>query len=113
MANVEQWLVRAVDHRRSAFNLAARAGFAHVVAGQMHLSLHRPRDLRSCDVLGQIDKHRAGATGLGNVKSFVDTSWNVMRVLDQHVPLRAGTGDAGDVRFLERVSANGAGGDLT
>ena len=58
------------------------------------------------DVLGDIDDHRAGTAGLGDVKGLADGRGQVVDVLDKEVVLHAGTGDADRVHLLEGVATD-------
>ena len=54
-------------------------------------------------ILGDIDDHRAGATGAGDKKGLPDNPRQLLGPLHQIIVLRDGTGDAGDIGFLEGV----------
>ncbi|CAA7626911.1 conserved hypothetical protein [Magnetospirillum sp. UT-4] len=60
-------------------------------------------------VLGQVDQHRAGTAGAGDVEGLVHGAGQIVDVLDQVIVLGARPGDAGDVGFLEGVVADQAG----
>ena len=53
------------------------------------------------DVLRQVDQHRAGATGAGDIERFLDGFGQVLDVPDQEVVLDARPGNADRVDFLK------------
>ena len=57
---------------------------------------------------GQIDDHRAGTTGTGDVVRFGEHARNVLGVRDQIGVLGDRVGDTDDIGFLERIGADGA-----
>ena len=63
-------------------------------------------------VLGQVDQHRTGPPGPGDMEGLVDGLGQLVDVLHQVVVLGAGPGDADDVHFLEGVVADQGGGHL-
>eukprot|EP00756_Hemistasia_phaeocysticola_P021854 Hpha_TRINITY_DN15798_c2_g5::TRINITY_DN15798_c2_g5_i1::g.40459::m.40459 len=65
------------------------------------------------DILGQVDQDRALLAGVGVVESFVDNIRKLLDTLQLVRPLRAGPYDVTSRTFLEGVSADGSGGDLT
>src|ERR1035437_5563864 len=56
-------------------------------------------------ILGDVDQHRAGTGGFGDLKGVTNSWGNVLGLVDEEVVLRHGQGDAGDVDFLEGVRA--------
>src|SRR5262249_9632884 len=64
------------------------------------------------DVLGDIDQHRAGASGGGDVEGFVDRLGQIFELLNKVVVLGGRSGDAEGVGFLESVAADELGRDL-
>ena len=58
------------------------------------------------DVLWDVDDHRAGPAGLGDVERFLDHPRDVVHVGDQIGMLHDGQGDADDVGFLKGAPAN-------
>ena len=77
-----------------------------VVGTQLDLFRIMEFRLADGDVLRQIDQHRAGATGAGDVESFLDGFGQVLDVPDQEVVLDARPGNADRVDFLKRVVAD-------
>ena len=65
--------------------------------------------MRGHDVLGQIDQHRAGTAGPGDIKGLADGRHQILGVVDQIVMLGAGPGDADDIHFLKGVVADQSG----
>ena len=63
-------------------------------------------------VLGDVDEHRAGAAGLGDLEGVADCGRNVFGAADEEVVLGHGQRDAGDVDFLKRVGAENFAGDV-
>ena len=72
---------------------AFRPDKGHPVAGQ--------------HIFGNVEKHRAGAAGAGNVKGFLDGGGDVLDFHHQHIVLSDGESNAGDVGFLKGVAADG------
>ena len=58
------------------------------------------------DVLGEIDQHRAGSTGLGHVEGFLDNPGHILDFGNQVVVLGDGPADLDDRGFLEGVGAD-------
>ncbi len=56
-------------------------------------------------VLGDVDQHRAGAAGLGDLEGLAEHGGDVFGAGDQPVVLGDGQGDAGDVDFLKGVAS--------
>ena len=83
------------------------------IAGEVHRDVViRVRDGGVLDVLGDVDQHRAGAAGRGDVEGFLDDPRDVLRVLDEVMVLGDRPADLDHRRFLERVGADDLGGDL-
>ena len=57
-------------------------------------------------VLGDIDEHRAGASGRGKVEGLGDGTRNVISLGDQEAVLGNRHRDAADIGFLEGVGAD-------
>ena len=96
-------LGRLADHGRVALG-------DRVVAGQVDrvgpVPLHgRVGVLRIDDVLGDVDEHRAGTAGRGDVERLADGLGDVLGRGHEEVVLGDPHGDAGDVRLLEGVGA--------
>src|SRR5690606_32086558 len=66
------------------------------------------RALSLQDVLGDVDEHRTGAPGRGDVERLGEDARDVVTIADQEVVLGDRHGDAGDVGFLEGVGADQA-----
>ncbi len=56
-------------------------------------------------VLGDVDEHWAGASGLRDEQRFADNRSNVFRARNDVIVFRHGQSDAGNVDLLERVGA--------
>ncbi len=63
-------------------------------------------------VLGDVDQHRAGAAGDGDLEGVTKRGRQVLRAADEEVVLGHGQGDAGDVDFLKCVGAENFAGDV-
>ena len=83
-----------------------------VVAGQDHAL--RPRVVHLTDLRGlrQIDEHRAGTAGVGDVVGLGEHARDVLRVGHQIRMLDHRVGGAYDVGLLEGIGADGVGADL-
>jgi hypothetical protein len=68
--------------------------------------------LGELDVLGDVDQHRAGTAGGGDLEGLMDDLRQVADVFDQVVVLGARAGHADRVGFLEGVGADQVRGDL-
>ena len=71
-ARIDQRPLGFPDHLRGAADLAGVAFGEDLVAGQVDRGDRLVVALRLEDVLGDIDQHRAGAAGGGDVERFVD-----------------------------------------
>ena len=80
-----------------------------LVARQVHLDLIVGHDLRELDVFGQVDEHRPGAAGRGDVKRLLHHAGDVVGVGDQVVVLGDAAADLHHRGLLERVGADHAG----
>ena len=83
-----------------------------MVAGEIHRRGEVGDELRDLDVLGEIDEHRAGAPGGGDVEGFAHHAGDVGRIGDEVVVLRDPAADLHHRRFLKGVGANDARADL-
>ncbi len=68
--------------------------------------------LGNSHVLGDIDQHRAGPAGRGDVERFFDGFGQLGDVFDQKIMLDAGSGDADRIHFLKGIIADQRGGHL-
>ena len=68
--------------------------------------------LRAGEVTRDVDEHRAGATGRGDVERLAERLRKVVGALQEEAVLHHGHGDAHDVGFLEGVGADDAARDL-
>ena len=59
-----------------------------------------------CNILENVNKHRAGAAGAGDSKGLADHIGQVLRPADQVVALGDGHGDTGDIHLLEGILAD-------
>ena len=64
-------------------------------------------------VLGDVDQHRPGAPGLGDVHRFANGGRDFVRASDEIVVLGDRQRDAGDIGFLKRVRAEQLAADLS
>ena len=94
-------------------DLSAVALAHRVVAAHFHAVGVMKGALLEGHILRNIDHHRTGASGAGNVKGFLDRFGQVAHVLDQKVVLDDGAGDAHGVALLESVQADRMRGHLT
>jgi hypothetical protein len=65
------------------------------------------------DILWQVYEDGAGSSSLCNADGGGDAAWEIGKIADQNVPLRASARQADDVRFLECVGPERAGRDLS
>ena len=79
-----------------------------LVAGKVHLRADRRVELHVLfgDVHRDVDDHRPGTPGAGDVEGLPDDAREIGRVLDQVAVLDDRQGDAGDVGLLERVETD-------
>ena len=88
--------------------------FAHrVVAAHFHSFRVMESAFFEGNVFGNIDNHRAGASGAGDMKGFLDRYGQVANILDQKVVFDDGACDTHGVAFLESVKTNRMRGHLT
>ena len=59
------------------------------------------------DILGDVDEHRSGPAGGGNVEGLADDRGDLFGGHHQVVVLGDGQGNAGDVGFLKGIAADG------
>ena len=85
--------------------VAAHSDFLRVLVGNL--------DVRVGDVLGNVDHHRSGSPGGGDVKGSLQRDREIVNVLHQIVVLHAGPCDSHAIDFLERVHPDGVGGHLS
>ncbi len=111
-ADVEHRAAR-LQHQpgRLADLLGVRAGH-RAVAGQVQLGRPLERRHRLQRRLRDVDEHRAGAAGAGDVERLGDPARDLVGVGDQEVVLGDRHRDAADVGLLERVRADRGGPDL-
>ena len=64
------------------------------------------------NIFGNINHHRTGSAGTGQFKSLIYDFRNIRRIQHQKTVFDNGPGDADDIRFLKRISADGTGRDL-
>ena len=88
------------------FNLARMRLIVGLIGLHLDFFLFRKSDHGGDHVLGQIDQHRAGTSGGGEVECLADGRNQVLRVVDQVVVLGAGPGDADDINLLEGIVAD-------
>ena len=105
-ADVEHRATRLADQAGGLPDLLGVRPGGRPVAGQPDLDRPAEGGLGLQDVLGQVDEHRAGTAGRGDVERLGDRPRDVRRVGDQHVVLGDRQRDAADVGFLERVGAD-------
>ena len=102
---LEQQLHRLLDLPRVALD--------HRVV-RAHRDLFRILELAAMHrhVLRDVDQHRAGAAGAGEVEGLLHRHRDVAHVLDEEVVLHARAGDTDGVDLLEGVLADGSRGHL-
>ena len=84
-----------------------------LVAGQLgRAGGRRVVDVRADQVLRDVDEHRAGAAGRGDVEGLVDVVGDLARIGDQQRVLDDRQRDADDVGLLEAVRADQVGAHL-
>ena len=97
---VEQQLDRFLD-------LAAMALDHRVVGAHRHgVGIDETGRVRG-DVLGDVDQHRPGPPGGGEVERLLDRQREIGHVLDEEVVLHAGARNAHRVDLLERIQPDG------
>jgi len=111
-ADVQDRSLRGVDDIGGRLDLAHVPGRARLVAGQVHLQIHRLVERLDRRVDGDVYQHRTRAPGGGNVERFPDHPPQVLDALDQEVVLGDRAGDAGHVSLLEGVVADQVAADL-
>ena len=120
-AGVDHRPLGGEDQLGSVLDLAGMPLGRRLVAGQARrdllvarpVPLHRgARVGRVDDVLGDVDQHRTGTPGRGDVERLTDDAGDVGGVGDQVVVLRDRHRDAGRVALLERIGADRAVGHL-
>src|SRR5207253_10778386 len=62
--------------------------------------------LRLLDVLADVDQHRAGASGGGDVERLVDDAGQLVDLRHQVAVLGHGAGRADDIRLLEGIASD-------
>ncbi|MGF6549829.1 hypothetical protein QFZ96_004900 [Paraburkholderia youngii] len=98
--------IRALRRQQQRNRLADLTGVAlrdRVVRAQRHALDRLVLARRLRHVLRNVDQHRAGTAGTGDVESFLDGGGEIAHVLHEEVVLHAGTRDADRVAFLECV----------
>ena len=111
-AGVDERLVARVHELREArehLRVALVGGF---VADAVELGGERHGRLADLHVLRQVDEHRAGLAGRGDVERLDDDARQVVHVAHEEVVLRDRARDAAGVGLLEGVVADGPGRDL-
>ena len=99
-----------IDGRR---HLRLRHGQLRTVATQLHRRrIPRPVDLGLLRVLGDVDEHGTGPTGLGEDERLLHRRHDVLDARHEVAVLGDRQRDASDVRFLERVVADQLAGHL-
>ena len=92
---------------------SARPRRCRPVAGQTQLDrVVVELGRRELHVLADVDQHRAGPAGAGDVERFLHRLGQLGHVLDQVVVLRDRQRDAGHVGLLEGIRADEGGSDL-
>src|SRR6266567_8194352 len=99
------------------FDRAVEFGLIVIVANTLGRKFWRrrfPVEFRGSllGVFGDVNKHRAGASAIGDQKGLADGARNVLGFCDYHVVLGDGHGDAGDIDFLKCVGAQNFAADL-
>ncbi len=111
-ADVEHRLARRGDQLGGLANLLGVRLRVGLVAGQLHRRRPAERALPLQHVLRDVDEHRAGTPGGGDVERLGQHARDVVAVADQVVVLGDRHRDAGDVGLLERVGPDHRPADL-
>ncbi len=113
-SHIQQGPLALANQPQGVVDLAGVALNGGLVAGQIDLArLHRHIvKLRQANVFGNIDQHRAGATGLGNIKRLRHHLRNLVGPAGYVGMLYQGQGNAKNIGFLKRVAADRMAGHL-
>ena len=111
-AGVDERLVARVDELREAREHLRVALVGGLVADAVELLGERDGGLADLHVLREVHEHRAGLAGRRDVERLDDDARQVVHVAHEVVVLRDRARDAAGVGLLERVVADGLGGDL-
>jgi len=106
-ADVEERLLRGRDHGEGLSQVRVLRLAIGLVTGEVDFHV-LPVDGGRVElhVLGQVDHHRPGTTGVGDVKRLLDDARQVRRVQDEIAVLADGERHAEDVRLLKRRLAD-------
>ena len=111
-AGVENRRLCRCDQGNRPGNVVSRAIDLRIIAnGPLRRAVGHDR-AGDLNVLGNIDQHRAGATGGGNLESLIDGRGEVCRILHQIIMLGAVAGDTDGVGLLKGVRSDQRGCDL-
>ena len=112
-AGVEDRCLCTGDQFDRAGNVIGRGLMRRVIAvAALHRTIGEGR-AGNLHILGNVDHHRAGAAGGGDLERLVDGRGKVCRVLHQVVVLGAVAGDADGIGFLEGVRTDQRGRHLS
>ena len=112
-ADVEDGLTRVHDESRGLSDLLAVRARHRVVAGKGQARRPLEGRHRLEGVLGDVDEHRARASGGGDVEGLRDRARDLLGASDQETVLGDRHRDAADVSLLEGVGADERARDLT
>ena len=105
-ADIKNRAARFADHLDGAAHLFDIASLIRLIAGQKDALRVIELGRLGGHVFRDVDQHRAGPPGAGDVKSFFDHIGQIAHVFDQIVVLCAGPRDADGVGFLKSVGAD-------
>ena len=108
VARQDEGAAGGVNQVASLGNLEVISRAGGIVAGQVEaVGPDKGHPVASQHIFGDVEQHRAGAAGAGDVKGFLDGRGDVLDFHNQHIVLGDGEGNAGDVGFLKGVAADG------
>ena len=107
----------AVNHRAPGgqnqihrlLDLTMMTAIGGAIRAHLHrggVSLGRPLGLSGGNVLGDIDQHRPGATGGGDVKRLFNDVGERFNLFDQEIVFHAGARDTDNINLLKRIVAD-------
>ena len=112
-AGVEHRALRRRKHVDGFCDLIGLGQRPGPIAGRRkRLFLPLRLDQRDLHILGDVDQHRAGPSGGGDAKGFLDRRGEPGGVLHEVIVLGAMASDADRVGFLKGIGADQPGGDL-
>ena len=107
-ADVEHGALGALDALDRRADLLSVAAVGGAIRGQVDLIGIVEHHLLRQDIGGDVDEHRAGAAGCGDMERLAEGGRQLIGGLQQEGVLDHGHGDADDVGLLEAVGADDA-----